>query len=142
MFEAIEATSPELIDALMAENLPTSDLAEPNRHFWRATINGKAAGYVGLEIYDAMALLRSLVVLPLNKSHGLGTRLVDHALREAHSQGAREVWLLTKTARPFFDRLGWQLRERGEAPESIASSREFAGLCPASATCMSRTTTT
>lgn len=136
MFEAIDATSPELIQTLTAENMPTSDLTEPNRQFWRKVIDGKTVGFVGLEVYGENALLRSLTVPSEFKGQGHGAELVSAAVARAKQQGVSTLWLLTKSATPFFERIGWELAERAAAPTAIAQTRQFDGLCSASATCM------
>ena len=43
------------------------------------------------------------------------------------------VDLLTTAAEPFFTRHGYRAANRQTAPEAIRRTREFAGLCPASA---------
>ena len=52
---------------------------------------------------------------------------------EARRDGAARLHLLTTTAGDFFRKLGYRDCPRDEAPERVASSREFAALCPASA---------
>jgi len=136
MFEVIPSTSGALIAALAAEQMPTSDLNKLNRTFWHLRSADKVAGYVGLEDHGDAALLRSLVVLPDFKGRGFGARLVARVIEEATVREISTLWLLTKTARPLFEHLGWQVRDRSDAPPAIAQSDEFTGLCPASATCM------
>jgi amino-acid N-acetyltransferase len=87
---------------------------------------------IGLEIYGQAALLRSLVVDPTLRSTGLGSALVQHAEQHAAERGVQALYLLTTTAEPFFERLGYKRLDRREAPPSIQSSREFADLCPES----------
>jgi amino-acid N-acetyltransferase len=137
MFEAIEATSPELIAALVTENMPASDLVEPNRRFWRKLVDEQAVGYVGLEVYGDAALLRSLTVLPEHKGSGYGRDLVGSVVEWAKGEGITTLWLLTMTAQPFFEHIGWQVVERVKAPTAILRTGQFLGLCPSSATCMS-----
>jgi amino-acid N-acetyltransferase len=129
--------SPELIAALMEERMPTEDLAKSNCLVWAIREDDHVMGYVGLETYAPAGLLRSLVVLPPFKGRGVGKCLVEHVLRHGRSIGLTELWLLTNTAGPFFEKLTWQVRARSAAPQAIAQSDEFASLCPASATCMS-----
>lgn len=136
MFEAIDAASPDLIQTLAAENMPTSDVAEANRQFWRKVVDGQAVGFVGLEVYGDVALLRSLAVPSEFKGHGHGADLVSAAIAQAKQQGVSTLWLLTKSAKPFFERIGWELADRASAPSAIAQTRQFDGLCSASATCM------
>ncbi|ESQ85372.1 hypothetical protein ABAC460_23740 [Asticcacaulis sp. AC460] len=137
MFEPVDSHDNGLVSCLEAEGLPTIDLDRPGRIFWNLSIEGQVTGYVGMEIYGDAALLRSLAVLPQYKGKGYGARLVAEATGQARLRGVSSLWLLTKTAEPFFSHLGWRITERGSAPEAVARSDEFAGLCPASALCMS-----
>lgn len=132
--EAISAMDEDLHAALAAEGLPVSDLGAGHQRMWRCVMDGETVGYGGIERYGDHALLRSLVILPDYKGRGHGAALAGRIVAEA---GVVELWLLTNTAAAFFTRLGWTVRDRGDAPPAIAASAEFASLCPASATCMS-----
>lgn len=100
--------------------------------------DGCLMGCVALELYDGEALLRSLAVTAGARGHGLGSALVEHALERARSAGAREAWLLTETAGPFFAARGWQAADRAAAPPGIAGSVEFTSACPLSVPAMRR----
>ena len=50
----------------------------------------------------------------------------------------RALYLLTTTAVPFFERMGFAAIDRAEAPPAIAATREFATYCPESAVLMRR----
>lgn len=122
---------------LKAEGLPISDLTDAHlEHFFFAGSRASPAGLVGLEIYGANALLRSLVIGASDRGKGLGSELVQHAENYAASQRVRSIYLLTATAETFFKRLGYQRIERLKAPASIQQTREFASLCPASSAFM------
>ena len=50
------------------------------------------------------------------------------------------VYLLTTTAESFFAQRGYQHAPQGfRAPPAIRTTREFAGICPASSAFMTRT---
>jgi amino-acid N-acetyltransferase len=135
--EPIDTLDARLHAALSAEGLPVSDLGSHNQYLWQLIDDGVAVGFCGIERYGDQALLRSLVVLPDQKGQGHGSALVRYIIGASQAAGIRQLWLLTNTATVFFEHLGWTVRDRGEAPEAILASREFASLCPASATCMS-----
>jgi len=122
---------------LAAANLPTSDLTDEQlaKFFYCGPATAPSA-LIGLEIYGADALLRSLAVDPTVRSKGFGSALVERA--EAHSvaQGVGTLYLLTTTAEAFFARRGYHRIDRTMAPAAIRSTREFAGLCPASSAFM------
>ena len=94
--------------------------------------DGCLMGCVALELFEGEALLRSLAVTTGARGHGLGSALVDRALDRARAAGAREAWLLTETAGPFFAARGWQPADRAAAPHGIAGSVEFTSACPLS----------
>lgn len=117
---------------LEAQGLPASDLTEPHlEHFFFTGTDGAPTALVGLEIYGQDALLRSLVVSADARTRGLGSALVLHAEEYAAAHQVRAIYLLTTTAESYFERRGYRPIDRAEAPPSIQSTREFAGLCPA-----------
>ncbi len=117
---------------LEAANLPSADLADPGRLFFRFETNS-LVGYGGLEGVGADRLLRSIVILADRRGHGLGRALVATLEQQARDLGVRRLHLLTTTAAPFFRALGYADADRGAAPPAVAASREFTALCPASA---------
>jgi GNAT superfamily N-acetyltransferase len=122
------------VAALEGADLAVEDLhSEPFRYF---SAEDTAWGGIG---FGTDALLRSVVVLPHMRGSGLAERLVEGLAAAARDQGTRRLWLLTLSAAPFFERRGWRSIARAEAPPSIAGSRQFSSLCPASATLMVRT---
>lgn len=141
-FEEIEAGGRDrdgLASLLRAHGLPTDDLGEPGRRFFRLRdAEGGTVGYVGLEPLGREALLRSLVTAGAARGRGHGSRLVERAAGLAASLGAEDLYLLTTTAADFFAARGFERVDRSAVPPSIAATREFAGLCPASATVMRR----
>jgi amino-acid N-acetyltransferase len=121
------------LSALQDADMPTDDLtSEPFRYF---TADDMAWGGVG-EGPDA--LMRSIVVKPEARSRGLGVAVTEGLVLQARGAGVERMWLLTTSAAPFFERLGWRAADRSQAPPAIAQSRQFSGLCPASATLMVR----
>src|ERR1700753_3941512 len=122
---------------LQSQGLPVSDITDPHfEHFFFSGPEGSPDGLVGLEIYDSMALLRSLVVGATARRRGLGSALVRHAEQYATSKRISTVYLLTNTAEDFFRHLGYQRINRSLAPAPIVETREFAHLCPASSAFM------
>jgi amino-acid N-acetyltransferase len=122
---------------LQAQELPVTDITDEHlEHFFFVGSDGSPTGLVGLEIYGADALLRSLVVGEHARSRGLGSSLVEHAEQYASSKSVRSIYLLTTTAEAFFNRLGYERIDRSQAPPSIERTREFASLCPASSAFM------
>ena len=124
---------------LDSAQLPTSDLTEQHcEHFFYYGPVTAPTGLIGLELFGDVALLRSLVVSPDARTSGVGTALVRHAEAQARAQGVRTLCLLTTTAEGFFERRGYAKIPRDAAPAAIKTTREFAGICPASSAFMSK----
>jgi N-acetylglutamate synthase-like GNAT family acetyltransferase len=117
---------------LDAANLPSADLADPGRLFFRFEADS-LVGYGGLEGEGADRLLRSIVILADRRGHGVGRTLVTTLEQQARNRGVERLHLLTTTAASFFRALGYTDADRGAAPRAVAASREFTALCPASA---------
>jgi amino-acid N-acetyltransferase len=126
-----------VVQLLRASGLPASDLTDAHmEHFYYCGPDSAPSALVGLEICGSDALLRSLVVSPDQRSRGIGKRMVAHAEDAARAVGATALYLLTTTAEPFFASLGYERAERDAAPEGIRATKEFSGVCPASAAFM------
>jgi len=119
--------------------LPTSDLDEAAQlQLFALTRGSQLLGLVGLELHGKAALLRSLAVAPEVRGRGHARVLVQAAEHAATAAGVASVYLLTTTAAPFFAGLAYVETARADAPPSIAATRQFAGLCPASSNFMSK----
>lgn len=125
----------DVVRLLESVALPTADLTDDHmRDFFYVGPASEPVGIVGVQLYGANALLRSLVVSAEHRTQGLGHRLVEHAEQHARERGAAAVYLLTTTAESFFRSLGYAQTPRDSAPTAIRSTPEFTGLCPASST--------
>jgi N-acetylglutamate synthase-like GNAT family acetyltransferase len=137
--ENIHGDDPSLTAALEAAGLPLDDLVEPERQFFRFADGDKLIGFIGWELNeDGSALLRSLVVMPSERGQGAGKTMVSWALARLAELGVADVFILTTTAESFALKLGFVRCKRDSAPHSIRESRQFAGLCPASAALLVR----
>ncbi len=125
-------------ELLRAAELPSEDFAAHLRHFLVARDGGVVVGAVGFELHGRDALLRSLVVAPSRRGVGLGDRLLVEITAWARAAGVTRWFLLTTTAAEFFAQRGFRRVAREAVPPSLAATREFQGLCPASATCLTR----
>ncbi|HUS25225.1 MAG TPA: arsenic resistance N-acetyltransferase ArsN2 [Candidatus Binatia bacterium] len=119
---------------LSAVQLPVTDLdAAAWQRFQVARDGGRIVGSVALDRAGDAALLRSLAVAPETRRHGLGRALVQAAEARARELDVMTLYLLTTTAAPFFERLGYVPLDRARAPQAIAALPQFAGVCPSSA---------
>ena len=129
----------EFVSALQAAGLPIEDLSEPGQAFFAfRNADRIPVGFGGYLLADGDALLRSIVVVPPKRRHGLGSDLLVVLLALAAADGAHIAWLLTTDAEGFFARHAFVRKERADAPPAIAAAPQFASICPASAVLMCR----
>lgn len=137
---AAPADLPAIRSLLEEALLPHADIGDgPGARFWVLRAADRLIGAVGLETHGSSGLLRSLVVAPEARGSGIGGRLVEGLEDEARRGGLDRLVLLTQTAEKFFSTRGYVVIDRASAPAEIRESSEFKSLCPASATCMSKT---
>jgi N-acetylglutamate synthase-like GNAT family acetyltransferase len=116
----------------------------PNRHEgWQRVARADTRYYALAEtVFGGVAhmgdhvMLRSIVVPEAARGRGLGGLLLCALLATAKAGGARDAWLLTATAEPFFARHGFSRVARSAAPDVVAQSAQFRSLCPQSAALM------
>ena len=129
----------EMRELLKRCDLLVSDLdSSDSLFFYGCHSNGNITGVVGLEIHGTVALIRSLAVTSNIRGLGVGRLLVQFAEGMARKKGIVSLFLLTTTASNFFERLGYMHHQRDSAPESIKTTAQFSGLCPASSCFMSK----
>jgi amino-acid N-acetyltransferase len=126
-------------DLLRASALPVEDLSGDHMdHFLIASIGEAVVGVIGLEAFSGIGLLRSLATRPDVRNAGIGRGLVAELEAMAGRQGLQELWLLTIDADRFFEKQGYRVRQRDEAPDAIRRTAEFSTLCPGDAVLMSK----
>jgi amino-acid N-acetyltransferase len=91
---------------------------------------------IGIERYGDDGLLRSAVVAESERGGGLGSRLAQDRIEWCRHQSMRSVYLLTTTAAPFFERMGFARVDRNQVPAEVRAAPEFASICPTSAVVM------
>jgi amino-acid N-acetyltransferase len=128
----------QVLDLLQRCGLPREGLADHFEHAVVAEVDGVIIGTAAVEIYPDGALLRSVAVDAAHRGKQVGLRLAARAIHLASVGGAPSIYLLTETAASFFPRLGFQPTSRAGVPPGVASSSEFNGVCPDSATVMAR----
>ena len=131
----------QLENLLLGNNLPAEDCAEQAQNFYGIFDDNDLIAAGGLEPAANVALLRSVVVHEQYRSRGLGKRIVEYLIRLAESEGRESVYLLTETAAAYFENLGFKRIERVEVPAAVADTRQFASLCPDTASCLKMTFT-
>jgi N-acetylglutamate synthase-like GNAT family acetyltransferase len=99
--------------------------------------DGSVLATAACERQGAEAYLRSVAVRDDVRSAGVGTLVVAAAAQSAARDGARTLFLYTKDARGFFERLGFEALDASQAPRWIAEG-ESARYCEEGATLMHR----
>src|SRR5437016_1180510 len=125
---ALPGDVPAILDLVRAVHLPPEGVAETIEYFWVAREGERLVGTIGFEVYDDLALLRSLAVTPPRQHTGLGRALTETALAYLTTRQFRAVYLLTTTAGAFFVHHGFSLLARDEVPASVQQSVEFQGV--------------
>ncbi len=126
-----------VLEALLREHdLPADDCGEQLDHFHAIYAGDRLAAAGALEPGGDAVLLRSIVVAPDWRGRGLGRRMTEFLLAKAKADGFRAVYLLTETAADYFTRFGFVPTSRAGVPAAIAATRQFASLCPDSASCL------
>jgi amino-acid N-acetyltransferase len=116
--------------------LPTHGVVESFGNYLVVRDDERVIGLCGLEVHDCSALLRSVAVEENYRGRGVGQMLVAAALDLARKMDLCALYLLTTTARSFFERCGFHVWARAAAPEAIRESWEFSSGCPSSAVLM------
>ena len=116
--------------------LPEEGVRQHLENFLVVHSDGELVGVAGFEVYGEVGLLRSVAVVPSKRGRGIGAKLVANVQRQACARGILELYLLTDSAAPFFERHGYHRVSRSVAPIEIRQSEEFRHLCPESALLM------
>lgn len=118
---------------LSKANLPTEDISSDVLLYGLYEEGNELVGTAGLEIDGALALLRSVSVSHSRRQKGYGSYLLRGIEAYAKSHGVMQLYLLTTTASGFFQRNGYVIADRSEAPLAIRNTLEFSSLCPSTA---------
>ena len=121
---------------LSSHQLCFNDVNEQGVHLFGVIFKDKLVGYFGYELFDKLALFRSMVVLPEVQNKGYGALIWRQAKEKLQDEDVNEVYLLTNTAAPFFHKQGFEEVARSSAPEPILATTEFKEFCPADSVCM------
>jgi amino-acid N-acetyltransferase len=125
------------LEALLKGNhLPTEDCAEQAQHYCASYAGDELIAAGAIEPVAQCGLLRSVVVREDYRGRGLARRITTHLLNQARDEGRVAIYLLTETAQTYFADLGFVPMARADAPKAVSRTRQFASLCPDSASCM------
>ena len=121
---------------LKSDQLCFNDINEQGVHLFGVRLKDELIGYFGFEIFNNLALFRSMIVVSVAQGKGYGTLIWQQAKEKLAAEDVKEVYLLTNTAAPFFTKQGFGVIKRESAPEAILGTTEFKEFCPADSICM------
>ncbi len=130
------AQASDLINFLEQVKLPTSDLPTDLSSFTLALDGAQIVGSAGMELLGNVGLLRSVAVAETHRNQNIGQQLFNAALDYARLNAVQEVFLITNTAAPYFEKNGFRQVDRADVPIEILETKQFSALCPASAIVM------
>ncbi len=128
LIDAREADIPFIVDLLKENGLPISDIREKRDSLFLAGSEGAVVGIGGVELMGEYGLLRSLAVKQADRGKGYGQAITRGLIEYSRAAGVKELYLLTITAAPFFERLGFERIPRDRAPLPVTQTSEFSGL--------------
>ncbi len=140
---AIEFASPLdepwIRQLLKSCGLPQEDLHRDHfKHFVVYKERGLILGVVGLEIFERIALLRSLAVNERHRNRGIASQMVAKIEEYGRSLQIEKLFLLTTSAEEFFSKKGYKKIDRKFVPQEIQKTREFQDLCPNNSVCLTK----
>lgn len=140
MTQLIEVANADDLSAILAllekSGLPQDGLSDHLTTTLVAREDQVIVGSAALELYDTVALLRSVAVADHLRGRGLGQRLTQAALHLAKEHGVTLIYLLTETASGFFPRFGFRPIPRSEVIPAVQRSVEWTTACPVTAQAM------
>src|SRR5687767_3031865 len=103
-------------DAVKSAGLPHLDLNYQSQVLITYYDKGKLIGTGGLEVLERSALLRSVSVSPEHRSQSIGKQITSDILSQAKKSNLDSVYLLTETAKSYFQKLGFEEVSREQVP--------------------------
>jgi len=133
---AVTKDLPSVENLLTLSGLPAEDCEQHLSNFFIAEIHNQHIGVGGLQICGDAGLVRSLAIAPAYRDKGVGKDIYARILERARKIGVKDLYLLTDTASTYFGKLGYEVIDRADTPDTIAATRQFTELCPQSAVVM------
>lgn len=116
--------------------LPADDIQETIEAFHVALDKGRVIGCAAAERGRESIVIRSVVVDPMYRDHGVASRLIGTLLVRARACGVRQAYLLSSRAPLYFARWGFYLFPVENAPAEVRASAAFRDAGHASPLCM------
>jgi amino-acid N-acetyltransferase len=123
---------------LASFGLPAAGAADHLTNFLVGEDAGIVVASAGMEIYGSSGLLRSVAVRQSHQGQGVARDMVQALVERARQKGIQRIYLLTETAAPYFQRLGFVSLSRDQVDPAVQASVEFQELCCETAVAMTR----
>lgn len=127
----------EVIRMLAGQKLPVTDIGE-NTVLYLLKEGDQPVGTAGLDIFEDCALLRSISVISPVRGKGYGKALNGQIEQYAKESGISCLYLITNTAKDFFNSQGYCVIDRAGAPDAVKQTDQFSSLCPSTAVVMKK----
>ncbi len=116
----------EVLALLASVDLRSEGVAQQTNSFLIARENGRLVATAGLEDHGLAGILRSVAVASGYRCRGIAATLVRAIIGRSRAKGHEALYLLTRSAEPFFARFGFVRVEREDVRPAARVSRQFA----------------
>jgi amino-acid N-acetyltransferase len=134
---AINEELDKALKLLASNQLPTIDIGK-NVELYTVYDHQNLIGTIGLEAYDTEGLLRSFCLDFEVQNKGFGSQILTIFEGIIKEKGIHNLYLLTTTAKGFFEKNNYKIISREDVSEAIRQTAEFKGVCPSSAIVMKK----
>ena len=134
--EAEKSDIQSIRELICSSGLPSSDVDGKAQKIFVAESDGKIVAVGGIEKLGGIALVRSIAVAPEYRKNGIASNIYQLLEEYASSSEVEELYLITESAKEYFQKLGFTEQERKTTPCLIQQTSQFSELCPSSATVM------
>ncbi len=140
--EAEESDIQRIKELLYSSGLPSTDVDGQAQKIFVVESKGKLVGIGGIEDFGGIGLIRSITVAPEHRKNGIAMNLYQLLEEYACNSGIKALYLITESAKEYFQKLGFSAQEREAVPYLIKQTSQFSKLCPTSAAVMFKTLST
>jgi len=139
VFETAREEDLEWVISILNENdLCVDDIPSENILLKLVRSENDPIAIYGFELFGHEGILRSIAVAEEYKGTGIGTQIMRQVKIDVKELELRNLFLLTTTAKKFFEKFGFSIIERETAPVVLQQSYEFLNFCPDTAIVMSK----
>jgi amino-acid N-acetyltransferase len=116
---------PAIYNFLEGLGLPITGISDHLENFFLAVDGEEIIGTVGLEVYDKIALLRSVGVKKSHQGQKIGDYLMVIIEELAKFMELDKIFLFTDTAEKWFERYGYSKIDSEDLDPLLKQSKEY-----------------